>query len=641
MGLRLRVCNSGLRGRQKPAALGFPRYHKVSKARYQNTFHCACIRPRSRPATSSQYERMRLFTGTSQGLRPPRQPHAAAAAAAAVAAGSNNSSAPLSMSLPATPSHSAGRGGAGAGGGGGLNGNASWWGSGSAFGSAFASLPSPSGPPQMQSPDVFAASLTSLAAANAMAAPGAPAAAAAPAVDQPAPGVGSGPPAAPVGRERAISPRPHNAHPAGPAAAAVALLATGQHTARHAHSSAQGYRLERLVALDVEQAISAAPSPKAVATLTPGSLDGMGHPVLIGADGTRIHRRINQHLPGATASRMQARGDWSFLEAAAAEAAELEGEEADDGSQDLGEGEGGFAARPHTSPMLPRMGQRLGTAGGPPGTARGGTRLRAGGGGGGGPGGAGAAQGGGGGGGGKLARSWSSPMRNRRAGGGDGGAATAAGGGMVAEASRAGRVSQKGNGLVAEASAAGRGVADGSGGGGGAAGSMRGTSSGTAPPPLAPLGADAAPVGVSGAELTSPRTTGGLLALINPVGEGPLAAPKWLGMYIPKVRARGGGMRGLRGRRGAGYAAQEEKGVCVCVSAGDYAYHMSGALRMHGSAHSYWLFSGMPHLCQPFLLPPSLTLPSPRSAPSLPPPLTGGPAGPVDRQAHEQDGGGD
>ncbi|PNW72468.1 hypothetical protein CHLRE_16g683147v5 [Chlamydomonas reinhardtii] len=488
----------------------------------------------SRPATSSQYERMRLFTGTSQGLRPPRQPHAAAAAAAAVAAGSNNSSAPLSMSLPATPSHSAGRGGAGAGGGGGLNGNASWWGSGSAFGSAFASLPSPSGPPQMQSPDVFAASLTSLAAANAMAAPGAPAAAAAPAVDQPAPGVGSGPPAAPVGRERAISPRPHNAHPAGPAAAAVALLATGQHTARHAHSSAQGYRLERLVALDVEQAISAAPSPKAVATLTPGSLDGMGHPVLIGADGTRIHRRINQHLPGATASRMQARGDWSFLEAAAAEAAELEGEEADDGSQDLGEGEGGFAARPHTSPMLPRMGQRLCTAGGPPGTARGGTRLRAGGGGGGGPGGAGAAQGGGGGGGGKLARSWSSPMRNRRAGGGDGGAATAAGGGMVAEASRAGRVSQKGNGLVAEASAAGRGVADGSGGGGGAAGSMRGTSSGTAPPPLAPLGADAAPVGVSGAELTSPRTTGGLLALINPVGEGPLAAPKWLGMYIPK-----------------------------------------------------------------------------------------------------------
>ncbi|KAG2447383.1 hypothetical protein HYH02_007711 [Chlamydomonas schloesseri] len=511
----------------------------------------------SRPTTSNQYERMRLFTGTSQGLRPPRQPAAAAASPAAAAGGGGaggsgvSSSHNGSLSLPATPSYSAGRGGSG----GGFNGSATWRGPGSAFGSAFASLQPPSGPPvHMQGPDVFAASLTSLAAANAAAAgaagaagAGAPSAAGAPAAavaEQPLPPGGASGMGPGGGRERSISPRPHNAHPAGPAAAAVALLASGQHAARHAHASSQGYRMERLVALDVEQAITAAASPKAVATLTPGSLDGMGHPVLIAADGSRIHRRINQHLPGNTASRMQARGgDWSFLEAAAAvEEVEVE---LDAGEGDEGLGGEGFAARPHTSPVvLPRMGPRLGTAGGLPGNARGGGRLR--GAGGGGPG----AQGGGGGN--KLARCWSSPMRNRRFGagngGGDGAGGTPAGGGgaMLADAGRVGPAGQRGPGLIPEGSVVGRGAPEGGGSGGGAGGSfiaatavggvpggsMRGTSSG-APPP-APLGADASPLGVGGAEMSSPRNTGGLLAMISPANEGPLAAPKWLGMYIPK-----------------------------------------------------------------------------------------------------------
>ncbi|EFJ46121.1 hypothetical protein VOLCADRAFT_93549 [Volvox carteri f. nagariensis] len=101
------------------------------------------------------------------------------------------------------------------------------------------------------------------------------------------------------------SPRLVHLHPGGLGSAAMSLIAAGHHVPRQ-QIIAQARGVERLLALDVEEALARAPTPREVATLTPGSLDGMGHPVLLAADGARILKRIPDHMPRHAADRLTA-----------------------------------------------------------------------------------------------------------------------------------------------------------------------------------------------------------------------------------------------------------------------------------------------------------------------------------------------
>ncbi|KAG2491914.1 hypothetical protein HYH03_009862 [Edaphochlamys debaryana] len=241
---------------------------------------------------------------------------------------------------------------------------------------------------------------------------------------------------APAGATRSTSPRPSilAMHPvgSGSAAAAVAVMAASQAQISRAQAAATAaQKLDRLVALDVEAQLSTADSPKSVTTLTPGSLDGMGHPVLIAADGARIHKKIDRHLPRHAATRMNAgapaRLDELGLLPDLAMDPELSyidnfyGTADDEGEPGQGPGQGFVSPRPQTSPAtLPRVGARGFSRGG--GGPVGLLNMRAG-----------AARAGGGGGGGMNRSHSSSPGMRRRLAGNDGtnGSGGAAGSGTA------------------------------------------------------------------------------------------------------------------------------------------------------------------------------------------------------------------
>ncbi|GIL54104.1 hypothetical protein Vafri_9658, partial [Volvox africanus] len=270
---------------------------------------------------------------------------------------------------------------------------------------------------------------------------------------------------------RSPSPRIIRVHPGGLGSAAMSIIASGHHISRQ-QVVAQARGVERLLALDVEDALARAPTPRQVATLTPGTLDGMGHPVLLAADGARILKRIPDHLPRHAAERMVATPMKPEQLSLALESAldpdldlDILGHDGGDGSSSYdeadylpssrGTGAGGGGSRiggGGLSGILPYMSLGVessvngsmgltGGGGGRPG-------ARAGGGGGGRKGGATIAGGAGGGDGGspqRMARSWSSPSRQPRGGGGPPQSRTetldgSGGSILAAESSRASRI---------------------------------------------------------------------------------------------------------------------------------------------------------------------------------------------------------
>ncbi|GLI68441.1 hypothetical protein VaNZ11_012857, partial [Volvox africanus] len=285
---------------------------------------------------------------------------------------------------------------------------------------------------------------------------------------------------------RSPSPRIIRIHPGGLGSAAMSIIASGHHISRQ-QVIAQARGVERLLALDVEDALARAPTPRQVATLTPGTLDGMGHPILLAADGSRILKRIPDHLPRHAAERMVATpmkpeqlslalesvldpdldldllghshdgGDGSSSYDEADYLPSSRGTGAGVGASRIGGGAGVLNG------ILPYMSLgaessvngSMGLTGG--GGGRHGARA-----GGGGRKGGGTIAGGAGGGDGsspqRMARSWSSPSRQPRGGGGavhsrtetlDGSGAGAAGGGVLAaESSRASRIGVESRGGV-------------------------------------------------------------------------------------------------------------------------------------------------------------------------------------------------